>query len=247
VSDPTLHEVPYDPIAAEDPARVFGPLVGGHNVEDAVLLVLTTWMATYCAEICRLIGRPPATLPSIRSWRVSSEMESFPEDQHPAVIVRSPGLLDVPEQGGGITGHAFMARWDVLVGVQAVTRGDKRRGSPRARRLAQMYATAARGAIIQQRDPHGLMGMTDWIGVDQDELDSSSDRTTALIIDRYSVQVNNNVEWGRGPIDPLDPGPDDGDPDPPLWPDVVLAAIDLEKNPTDGSLDVPGDRVPPHT
>ena len=249
MSDPTLAEHPPDVAAANDPARVFGPLWGPHNVEDAVITMLQKWLWTYMAEVCRLVGREPGTLPKIRSWRVSGELENMPEDQHPAVIVRSQGLIDLPYRGGGETGHAYTSMWDVQVGVQAAARGNKKLGAPRARRLAQMYATAARGVMVQQRDPEQLIGGIDWVGSDDDVLDSTGDRTTCLSASRFAVSVFSTVEWGRGPIEPIAPPIDPDvppDPDSPLWPEAVVAFMDLEKVPLDADLDQPGDRITSH-
>src|SRR3954462_14533195 len=79
---------------------LFGRLVGAHHVEDAALAVLRYWLPTYLHEVERQSGQTPGALAKPRSYRVSSDVEKMPEDQTPAVVIRSPGVADNPQMNG---------------------------------------------------------------------------------------------------------------------------------------------------
>jgi hypothetical protein len=93
-------------------ASAFGPLVAASDMEDAVLAQLQAWLPDYLAEVERTHGLQVGSLPQPRSWVLSSEVERFPEEQLPAVMLASPGLTDPPLADG--TG-VYTARWQLVV------------------------------------------------------------------------------------------------------------------------------------
>jgi len=246
--DATFAEL-WGPDPYDDPLEVFGPLVGAHEVEAALVELLQTWTWTYLNEVCRRAGIAPGALPPIRSWRVSSDMENFPEDQHPAVIVRSLSA-QVVRRGGGQTSHQQTWRWTLEVGAQTVTRSIKaaNAATPQPRLVALMYATALRGALIQKRDAGKLLGMIDVQGERYTELASTADRSTHLASVLALVEVPHVAEWGRGPATPIEPDDPDvpASPEEPTWPPASELDPHLQKGPLDAPLedDDPGDQLP---
>jgi hypothetical protein len=77
-----------------------GPIVSGHDVEQATLAVLRRWMPTYLAEAERQTGRVVGSLPVIRGWTVATTFDKWPEDQLPAIVLISPGLASPPDADG---------------------------------------------------------------------------------------------------------------------------------------------------
>lgn len=207
---------------------LFGRLVGAHHVEDATLSVLRKWYPTYLHEAERASGIEPGTLQLPRSYRVTSELAGMPEDQTPSVIVRSPGVIDIP----GVTGaRQYLARWEVETGVLVSAIGVMESGTPRALRLARIHALAVRACLVQQTDGVYLF-RRDWIGESYSELPSVDDRTICLAAIRMSIEVPDVLTSDAGPIEPL-VGPD-GEPPPvpsPEWPVAVEADVDLVKVP----------------
>jgi hypothetical protein len=221
----------------EDPADVFGPQIGAYEVEDAVVGLLQRWLITYVRELERRAGMTPGTLPPIRSWRVSGEVGLMPEDQRPAVVVSCRGAL-VERRGGGASSHGQTWRWAVEVGVQSVTKSVKRANGagPQPRLVSQMYCTAARGILVQQRDELGLLGMIDVVGETYNELESTTDRSTHLAAVQCTVEIPNVVEWSRGPHEPYqspEGEPDPPAPDSPEWPPVDTLDVDVQLEPLD--------------
>jgi hypothetical protein len=227
-------------LADTAPELVFGQLLGQHSVDEAVIGMMKKWLNTYLHEVARQAGESFNRLTPIRSVRVATDMENMPEDQHPALILFSPGLLDPPTKSAvdGRTGKAYTGKWEYQIGIQVVAKGSKQTAVPRAIRLASLYATAIRGVMIQQRDTppdgKGILGMIDWIDERPDGLESDSDRTTCLYVSTYNVEVNDVTTWGTGPIEPGWPPDESEDPDSDTWPQVQLTDVEIIKEPIEG-------------
>jgi hypothetical protein len=224
------------------PELLFGHLLGQHSVDAAIVQMLKKWEATYLHEVARQAGERFERLTPIRSYRIASDMENMPEDQHPALIIQTPGLVDPPTKRavGSQTGKAYTGVWEYRLGVQTVAKGRKEVAVPRAIRLASLYATAIRGIMVQQRDEppdgNGILGMIDWFDERPDGVDSDGDRTTCLYVNYFYVEVHDVTTWGTGPIEPnWPPDPDDQPPDPdsPTWPQATLFDVEIIKVPLD--------------
>ena len=176
----------------------------------------------------------------------------MPEDQHPAVIVRSVSAQAV-RRGGGQSSHQQTWRWTVEVGVQTVTRSLKAANgaTPQPRLVGQMYATALRSALIQKRDQGKVLGMIDVEGERYTELDSTADRSTHLASVLCLVEVPRVAEWGRGPATPIEPDDPDYPPgaEEPVWPVAQDLEANIQKIPAEEPLeaDRPSDELPDHT
>jgi hypothetical protein len=209
---------------------IFGPIVAASDLESALLAQLARWMPDYLAEVDRQHAQPVGTTPKPRSYVVSSELERMPEDQTPAVIVRSPGTLEPPDvDGSGI----YSARFTIDAGVHLSARGSH------ALRLARVYTSAIRALLVQQQllddiDARVVVRRVDWLGERYGELDSIDDRTvcTGVVVLAYSlVDV---VTRSEGPIAPtVPPTPPDQTPPPvaPDWPTAETVESDITKEP----------------
>jgi hypothetical protein len=208
----------------------FGGLVGAHHMELAAVQVLVKWYPTYLHQVERISGETPGSLELPRSVRISSEQEKMPEDQTPALIVRSPGVMDIPYTASA---RAYTAQWELEIGcvVSAIGLSDDA-GSPRALRLARIHALAIRACIAQQADDAQLLAWRDWIGEAYDTLPSIDDRTICVGRVRFGVQIPNVLTADAGPVDPIIP-PDgtEVDPDAPQWPQALSVNVGVVKVP----------------
>lgn len=250
VQDPTFEEV-WGPDPGDDPLLVFGPIVGVHEVEEAVLSVLRRWERTYTYEVARRAGFAPDALPHIKAWRVSSETENYYEDHHPAVVVK--GLAGrVIRRGGGSSSHQQTWRWEIEVITQSVTRSTrspKDSAIPQPRRVAMIYCTAFRTILVQQRDEGKLLGMIDVLGERYTSTPAHAERSVHLASVLATVEVPRVAEWGRGPAAPMFPPVNPADPPPatePQWPTASEVDTKIQKVPLEESLsdDHPGDELP---
>lgn len=202
---------------------MFGPLVAACDVENAALAQLETWLADYLAEVERYHGYAPGDLPQPRSWLVSSAVEKMPEDQLPAVILASPGLLDRPlADGRGI----YTARWRLVVAVMISARGNRL-----ALRLARLYALALRSVLLQQQAlPELAVRRLDWLDERYRLLDSIDDRTVCIAEVEISAEVADVISRQAGPLAPL-LGPGLPGPDSPEWPTATSTDMAVVKQP----------------
>lgn len=214
-------------------SSLFGRLVGAHHVEDGAVWVLRKWLATYVHEIERgAPGETPGSIALPRSIRVSAEVEKMPEDQTPTVVVRSPGILDIPLANGA---RQYQAQFELEVGAVVSAIGTETNGSPRALRLARLYALALRACIVQQPDDDGYLFRRDWIDEQYDLLDSIDDRTICVGRTRFAIEVPDVLTSDAGPIEPLEPPEPPGvvDPESPEWPTAQTSDATVEKTPLD--------------
>jgi hypothetical protein len=202
----------------------FGPLVSAADLEDHVQAVLERWLPSYIYEVERHTGTQPGTLPLPRQIVRSSEIEKFPEDQLPCLMLGSPGLIDPPEPDGA--GY-YTATWQILLGIEIVA-GPNRR----ALELARHYTLALRAcAVQQQQDPGVDTGVqivrVDWRDERYDQLDSIDDRTVCVGRVELAVTAANVTQRGLGPLDPII-APQPPLPESPAWPpaQTVTSTVD---------------------
>jgi hypothetical protein len=211
-----------------DDSYVFGPIIGPHDVDECLYDILHLWQVSYLREVARRAGEDPDELVPFRSWRVSHEMEAMPEDQKPTLIIMNGGLEDQPLKRGTLRpGKSFYACYKYRIGCLASAKGKKVKAAPRANKLAKMYATAVRSILIQKRDDRGVLGMIDWVDDLPGPLDSDDDRTIAMWVVEFNVEVPNSAAWATGPTVPDDLP--DGAPDPPLLGTVATVDVTIDK------------------
>lgn len=140
---------------------IFGPVITGNDVENAVTTTLRLWLPTYLAEMERHSGRPAGVLPAPRSWSTVSVFHQYNDQQLPAAIVVSPGTADEPERHGDGT---YSVTWDVVVAILV-----KGQTAANANELAKLYATAVRMIALQKGGLGGFASSTDWGGETNDE------------------------------------------------------------------------------
>lgn len=141
---------------------IFGPVITGNDVENAVTDTLKLWMPTYLAEMERVSGRDPGVLPAPRSWSTVSTFYQYNDQQLPAAIVVSPGTDGEPERRGDGT---YTAVWDVVVAILV-----KGQDAANANELAKLYAAAVRMIALQKGSLGGFAAGTDWFGETNDEV-----------------------------------------------------------------------------
>jgi hypothetical protein len=198
---------------------IFGQILTGTDVEDAVTDHLKLWSATYLAEMERQSGREPQSLPHVRSWNVvPTEPEKWPENQLPAVLVISPGLIGEPqEQGDGVT----VATWSLS--LSAITSARSEKGT---RQLAHLYVAHLRAIMLQHPGISGFAQDTLWMGEAYDTVPQELRRTLAGATGAFAVEVSDVINRYGGPTEPADqPYDDQSD-----WPTVEETVVTAEKS-----------------
>lgn len=186
-------------------ANVFGKITTGKAVRSAMKAHLELWFPTYLAEVARIEGQNPATMPVFRSFVSALDMPDgkYEEYQMPCCVIVAPGLLREPERHGG----NMIATWAVSVGC--VVSGQNRENTLT---LSEMYAAAVRGAVVQNPSLGGFATATDWLGERYDDIPNDMLRTLAAGSVQFAVEVYSAITPSAGPDQPLsnpipDPGP----------------------------------------
>ncbi len=192
---------------------VVGPLFSPHVIEEAVIAKLRKWLPGYLSLACQEHG-VKGGIAAIKSWGLASEEDRWPEQGLPALLVVGPSrTLGEPEKNAGM----YRATWPVEVGVAVAART-----GPAARKYAQIYGAAIRGAILQGRslEVEGLT--TEWQGEEPaTTISASSKRTIAANVNAFAVMCDRVVSWRMGPGEGKPPIPDD-------WPEVTETELETE-------------------
>lgn len=215
--------------------NVFGAFAGVYDIDECIIDLLKTWIQTYLNEVGRRTGEPFARMRAPRSYRASHEVEFMPEDQRPCVVVVCAAPDETPFITGANHPSEFGKRiemaWSYDLAVQVVAQGSKKASIPRAHRLAMLYATAIRLAVIQcETELTDKLGWrVDWRGEEPGVIESDADRTTAVGIVHLTITIPNAMIRGTGPLipeeEPLDESPE--------WPKVETTDVTIEKHPTE--------------
>jgi hypothetical protein len=211
-------------------STLYESIVSASDLESALLSQLRRWLPDYLAEVERQHDMPVGAIPLPRSYVVSSELEKMPEDQTPAVLVRSPGTLEPPEPDGR---GSYSVRFTIDAGVHLSARGDH------ALRLARLYTSAVRALLVQQQlldelDERIIVRRVDWLGERYGELDSIDDRTVCTGAVVLAYDLVDVVTRGAGPLEPTHPPTPPGEtppPDSPAWPTAATVDADITKEP----------------
>ena len=197
----------------------YGPLYGGHSVQEAFYNTLQKWLPSYIAEINRNLGSRVLVEPF--EYRHRPDYRTLPRNATAAILVEVPNTIGVPR----IFQSSIRTNWRVEVMVYVYGTKDWQE----TQALTNAYASAVRAAIIQHRGLEGFAETTIWEGEEYLEGEHSSGRTTGIAHLRFAVTVGNvlnmnggvpTVEYAptgsiTGPsLDPL--------PDPPVVEDVNI-------------------------
>lgn len=195
----------------------FGPLVHAGQVEDAALLTLQKWLRTHLGEAEQRFGYSPESLPDAGSWSVVpsiDDIDKWPENHPPAILLLSPGLLESPRRTGD---GVYSAMWDLRAGVVVSAKEGF------ALRAARVYAAAIRQCLLQ----HVWEGTLDvvgsgWTGERYDVIDADERRTLAAAVLQFYAVIDAVVSEHDGPTIP-EPLPDPPDGGRPTYPDAPTA------------------------
>lgn len=213
----------------------YGEFYGVYDVDEAIIDILKTWISSWLNEVARRTGEPFARMRPPRSYRASHEIEFMPEDQRPCVVI----VCNSPDETPYVTGwdsrtdvgKRVQMTWDYDIAVQVVAQGKKKDSIPRAHRLAMLYATAIRMALMNgETDKSRAINLgISWKGEVPGVLDSDADRTTCVGVVHISTMVPTAAIWGTGPLEPEDTQ----DPESPVWPTVETTDLEITKHPTE--------------
>lgn len=179
----------------------YGAVVTSRDVRLALQDTLKDWLPATLAEVARQAGVDPRKVPTPMSWHRLSNPDDYRDDQLPAVVVASPGLVGPPavEYSGLVT-----KTWEVI--AAAVVRGDSHED---VADLGSLYTAAIEMAAMQNRDLGGRLDAVGATGCDVSLLDNRSPdvgsrwtRTLADVYVVFAVEVAGVLDISVGPAEP---------------------------------------------
>jgi len=215
-----------DNVVVDDPTTIFGRIVTGYDVEQWVLALERKWFGTYLAEAERQHGYAACTFPRPRAWVVAASFDKWPEDQVPAVLVVSTGVVVPPRKTGD---GVYRAQWRVEVGACVSARTEAE-----SRELAELYVAALNAVVVQHPSLEGNANGASWLELTYTPLDYDSTRSLYAGSAVFAVEVDDVVTTGAGPAAP-DPAMDECAPWAP-WPEVATVDVDVDNYAVDEPL-----------
>lgn len=174
--------------------EIFGQIITGDDVRNAVKATVQKWIPTYLAVIARKTGRTGGDLKAYRSYPTLFDIHKYAEDIMPACVLVAPGLLTTPKREKG----GYRATWGV--GLGCVVSGKDRDNTYQ---LATLYTAATRSLIMQHSSLGDFADGVNWISERYDNLDSSDARTIAAGVIQLGVDVTSVLDPTAGPTHPI--------------------------------------------
>jgi hypothetical protein len=197
---------------------IFGRFVSAVDVEDWCWRLLQRWFGTYLAETERQAGLEAGFYQRPRGFVTAPDLEKWPEDQLPALILRSVGIPEPPLKDGG-------GRYRVQYGI-AVSAVCSARSEQESRRMALHFLHALYALFVQRPSLDGHADGVTWLRSRVDELAYDDSRSIQHGSADFLVQVNDAVTAKSGPSTPAEPLTPDTEPWP-LWPTVETTHVDV--------------------
>jgi hypothetical protein len=198
---------------------IFGRIVSGADVEDWCEQLIRTWISTYLAEKEDQDGLGRGVIPRPRGWTVAPDVNKWPEDQLPAIILASTGIPAPPRKSGD---GRYRARWEMRITTVVSARSERD-----SRRIASRYTAALRALFAQRPSLDGKADGIDWIAERYDEIAFDEQRSLGHGTVALLVEVDDVTTTGAGPMTPDEPLDPDIEPWP-EWPTVQTVDVDVE-------------------
>lgn len=200
---------------------IFGDFLTDWQVEQAVISHLREWMPDYLPHT-RRVGEAIredefSDFPLPRSYSTTPrEPERWKEEQLPAILLVSTGMIDTPRRDGD-----GLYRGKFSVGLGAICSAGEEEIS---KLLAGLYFAAAALILLDKPSLGGFAeGTTFHEPPQNDWLEAGRDRTLAARYAVFAVEVKGILEVTGGPAEHLeDPDVDPGDRPTPLTHEIEL-------------------------
>lgn len=201
---------------------VFGPIFVATKLEEAVIDTLIKWMPLYLPMVEDIMGRNAGDLPLPRTYTTRRIFTKFPEDQLPTVIVVSPGLDTEPkEEGDG----NYRAKWRMHVGC-VVSTSDLIETNV----VSKIMGAAMRAAMLQHASLGGVACGMEWSDEYYDPLpDDDTTRSLGAVALSFRIEVDEVVNWQKGPDAQYLPDPDATTPPGSTWPEAEEVTVEITK------------------
>ena len=159
----------------------YGPLYGGHSVQEAFYNTLEKYLPDYVAQFNRNLGSQVLKVPF--EYRHRPEYRTMPKGVSCAILVEVPKTASPPR----VYQSGIRADWEVEAFIYVYGTQDWQE----TQALTQAYAACVRACIIQNRGLGGFAETTMWDGEQYMEGQHVATRTTGIAHVSFTVTVGN--------------------------------------------------------
>lgn len=155
------------------------------------------WQETYLAEVERLTERDARALPLIKHYSFKNELDKFPEERLPAMVIVTPGVAEgsIEREGDG----AYSASWDLGIAIVVGSNSEIATSE-----LRDAYAAATRTLFLQHPAIGDIGVVEEWLDENYDDLPVDATRTLAAVQLIFRVRTEVVLEAAEGTAEPLD-------------------------------------------
>jgi len=171
---------------------VYGPVYGGHSVQEAMYATLEKWLPSYIEETNRQLGQKVLEIPT--EYRFRPDYRTLPKSSTAAILIDVTGTSGTPQ----VYQEFIRANWKARVMVFVYGTKDWQE----TQALTNAYAACVRAAIIQHRGLEGFAETTMWRGEEYREGEHSGTRTTGVAIIDFEITVGNAMNMYGGVPNP---------------------------------------------
>ncbi len=171
---------------------IYGPLVGGNTVQEAIYHTLETWLPAYIFEFNRVLGGPILKVP--KEYRVKPDNRTLTKEVEASILVICTGTNAPPT----LNGHDTRATWQTQVSVCVGGSMDWQE----TQAITYAYGVAVRAAIAQHKGLGGVAETTVWTGERYLEKEHLATRTIGLLVIDFLVTTPTTIDPFAGPPSP---------------------------------------------
>lgn len=172
--------------------NVYGPIYGGHSVQEACYNTLQKWLPAYIHEFNRKLGGEILTVPT--EYKYQPDERPFTREVSASILVVCGGTVGEPKR----LSNATWSDWSIQASACVIGTKDWQETEA----LTFAYGAAVRTAIAQHPSLGGLAKATLWTGEKYMRGTRSSTRQVGLAIIDFQVTLPQTMNPNAGPPEP---------------------------------------------
>ena len=171
---------------------VYGPLKGGHTIQEGFYNTLQKWLPAYLAEFNRNLGGE--ILSPVKEYRQRPDFRTLSPKPEASMLVVCDSTIGKPERRNSGT----RSTWAVKLSVFMAGTTDWQE----TQALTYAYGAAARAAISQHPSLGGIAETTLWVGERYLEKEHVNLRTIGLLVVDFETTIADTLYVYGGPPNP---------------------------------------------
>lgn len=178
--------------------NVYGPIIGGHSVQEALYRTIEKWLPAYIREVNRKLGGDILSPP--KNYRRKPDFRPLHKDIDVSILATVGGTQGQPQRRNDAT----RAAWEAEVAIFVFGTQDWQE----TQALTHAYTACVRAAVVQHPglESDGLVSSVLWTGETYKEGEHTSLRQIGLGVVKFDIVTPNAISpWAGPPLEPYAP------------------------------------------